>query len=50
MARREAWADSDIDLLIVAEGLPRSRFERQDLFMEVEESPEPLEALGVPAR
>lgn len=42
VARGEARADSDVDLLIVAEGLPRSRFERQDLFMEVEEGLKPL--------
>ncbi|MEM0093975.1 MAG: nucleotidyltransferase domain-containing protein [Thermofilum sp.] len=42
VARGEARRDSDIDLLVVAEDLPRGRFERQDLFMEVEESLRPL--------
>ena len=42
VARGEAGRDSDVDLLVVAEGLPRSRFRRQDLFMEVEEELEPL--------
>lgn len=37
VARGEARRDSDVDLLIVAENLPRSRLARQDLFMEVEE-------------
>lgn len=42
VARGEAGRDSDVDLLVVVEGLPRSRFKRQDLFMEVEEEVEPL--------
>jgi predicted nucleotidyltransferase len=37
VARGEARRDSDVDLLIVARNLPRSRFARQDLFIEVEE-------------
>ena len=37
VARGEARRDSDVDLLIVAKNLPRSRFARQDLFIEVEE-------------
>lgn len=42
VARGEARRDSDIDLLIVAEGLPRGRFERQDAFMRAEEEVGPL--------
>ncbi|MEM2186292.1 MAG: nucleotidyltransferase domain-containing protein [Thermofilaceae archaeon] len=42
VARGEARRDSDIDLLIVVEGLPRSRFRRQDIFMEVEGELQPL--------
>ena len=42
VARGEARADSDVDLLIVAKNLPRSRLKRQSLFMEVEKSVEPL--------
>ncbi len=38
VARGEAGPGSDIDLLVVVEGLPRSRFRRQDEFMEVEET------------
>lgn len=38
VARGEARRDSDIYLLIVIEGLPKSRFKRQDIFMEVEDS------------
>ncbi|RDD53449.1 MAG: nucleotidyltransferase domain-containing protein, partial [Candidatus Korarchaeota archaeon NZ13-K] len=41
VARGEARKDSDIDILIVARDLPRSRFKRQDLFMEIEEAVEP---------
>jgi len=37
VARGEARRDSDVDLLIIARNLPRSRFARQDLFIEVEE-------------
>jgi len=37
VARGEARRDSDVDLLVVARNLPRSRFARQDLFIEVEE-------------
>ena len=37
MARGEARSDSDIDLLVIVEGLPRSRLARQDLFMQCEE-------------
>lgn len=50
VARCEAGLESDIDILVVASGLPRSRFRRQDLFMEVEEELrsyiEALEASG----
>ncbi|RLE96679.1 MAG: nucleotidyltransferase domain-containing protein [Thermoprotei archaeon] len=42
VARGEAGRDSDLDILIVAEGLPKRRFERQDIFMEVESEVEPL--------
>ena len=41
VARGEAKRDSDVDLLIVVRGLPRSRLKRQDIFMEVEEELEP---------
>jgi len=37
VARGEARRDSDVDLLIVVRNLPRSKFARQDLFIEVEE-------------
>ncbi|MDI9620023.1 MAG: nucleotidyltransferase domain-containing protein [Candidatus Nezhaarchaeota archaeon] len=37
VARGEAERDSDVDLLLVVDGLPRSRLRRQELFMEVEE-------------
>jgi len=36
VARGEARRDSDIDVLVVAEGLPKGRFARQDLFMQAE--------------
>jgi len=42
VARGEAKRDSDVDLLIVARNLPRSRFARQDLFIEVEEKLEEI--------
>ncbi len=42
VARGEAKRDSDIDLVVVVRGLPRSRFRRQDLFMEAERELEPL--------
>ncbi len=42
VARGEAERDSDIDLIIIVRNLPKSRFKRQDLFMEVEEGLEPL--------
>ena len=42
VARGEAGRDSDLDILVVAEGLPKRRFERQDIFMEVESEVEPL--------
>ena len=42
VARGEARLDSDIDLIIVVKNLPRSRFRRQDLFMEVEKELEPI--------
>jgi hypothetical protein len=37
VARGEARQDSDIDILVVARNLPKSRLARQDLFIEVEE-------------
>ena len=37
VTRCDAKSDSDVDLLIVAEGLPGSRLRRQYLFMEVED-------------
>lgn len=36
VARGEVREDSDIDLLIVVDGLPRGRLKRQELFEEVE--------------
>ncbi|MEM4484005.1 MAG: nucleotidyltransferase domain-containing protein, partial [Candidatus Methanomethylicia archaeon] len=33
VARGEARKDSDIDLFLVIKDLPKSRFERQDIFM-----------------
>ncbi len=42
VARGEARPDSDVDLIIVIRNLPRGRFRRQDLFMEVEKELEPL--------
>jgi len=36
VARGEAGRDSDIDLLVVAEGLPKSWMRRQDVFEEAE--------------
>ena len=41
VARGEARADSDVDLLIVARELPRSRLRRQELFMEIEDALRP---------
>lgn len=37
VARCESRKDSDIDILIVAKNLPRSRLKRQELFIEIEE-------------
>lgn len=42
VTRREARKDSDCDVLIVADGLPKSRFSRQDLFVQVESGLQPL--------
>jgi predicted nucleotidyltransferase len=42
VARGEARRDSDIDLLIVAQDLPKSRFRRHDLFEEAEKAVEPM--------
>ncbi len=36
MARGEVTKDSDIDLLIISDNLPKERLRRQDLFMEME--------------
>ena len=36
VARGEAHSDSDIDLLLVVEGLPKSRLKRQSLFAQAE--------------
>jgi len=42
VARGEFRRDSDLDILVIIEGLPKGRFKRQDLFMEVEKEVEPL--------
>jgi len=42
VARGDAGPESDIDLLIVAEGLPRGRFKRIAMFCELEDELEPL--------
>jgi len=42
VARGEAREDSDVDLLIVVQGLPKSRLRRQELFEEAEKAVEPL--------
>jgi predicted nucleotidyltransferase len=42
VARGEARSDSDIDLLIVGRGLPKSRFKRFELFEEAEQYVEHL--------
>ncbi|MCD6368789.1 MAG: nucleotidyltransferase domain-containing protein [Thermoproteales archaeon] len=42
VARDEAKPDSDIDILLVIEDLPKSRLERQKLFIEVEEKIRPF--------
>lgn len=42
VARGSARKDSDIDILIVAENLPKSRMERQEMFLEIERPLEPL--------
>jgi len=42
VARGEAREDSDVDLLIVARDIPKSRFRRQELFEEAERAVEPL--------
>ncbi|MEM2733130.1 MAG: nucleotidyltransferase domain-containing protein [Candidatus Bathyarchaeia archaeon] len=41
VARGSAKPDSDIDILIVANALPKSRMERQKIFLEVERTLEP---------
>ena len=48
VARCEARADSDMDLLVVIENLPRSTFRRLELFEDAEERIKPLlEARGM---
>jgi len=42
VARGEFRRDSDLDILVIIEGLPKRRFKRQDLFMEVEKEIEQL--------
>ncbi|MEM2091863.1 MAG: nucleotidyltransferase domain-containing protein [Candidatus Bathyarchaeia archaeon] len=42
VARGSAKKDSDIDILIVAESIPRSRMERQRMFLKVEGPLEPI--------
>jgi predicted nucleotidyltransferase len=42
VARGEARKDSDLDILIVAQDLPKSRFKRLEIFEEVEKIVEPL--------
>jgi len=42
VARGTARKDSDIDVLIVVEELPRSRFERLSIYMKAEENLDPL--------
>ncbi|MEM1607085.1 MAG: nucleotidyltransferase domain-containing protein [Candidatus Bathyarchaeia archaeon] len=42
VARGSARKDSDIDLLIIAESLPKSRMMRQKLFLSIEGNLEPL--------
>ena len=42
VARGTARKDSDIDVLIVVEELPRSRFERLSMYMKAEENLDPL--------
>ncbi len=42
VARNEARRDSDVDLLVIGRGLPKSRFKRQDLFEEAERDIENL--------
>ena len=42
VARGEARRDSDVDVLIVVENLPRSRFERLSKYMEAEKRLDPL--------
>lgn len=41
VARKTARKDSDIDLLIIADSLPKGRMKRQELFLEVEKPLEP---------
>ena len=41
VARGEARRDSDIDVLIIVENLPRSRFERLEAYMKAKEKLDP---------
>lgn len=42
VARGSAHKDSDIDILIVAENLPKSRMKRQGMFLKIEKPLEPV--------
>ena len=42
VARKTARKNSDIDLLIIADSLPKGRMKRQELFLEVEKPLEPI--------
>ncbi|MBS7611745.1 nucleotidyltransferase domain-containing protein [Candidatus Bathyarchaeota archaeon] len=42
VARGSTRKDSDVDILIIAESLPKSRMKRQQLFIEVEDKLEPI--------
>ena len=42
VARKTTRKNSDIDLLIIADSLPKSRMKRQELFLEIEK---PLESM-----
>ena len=42
VARKTTRKDSDIDLLIIADSLPKGRMKRQELFLEVEKPLEPI--------
>lgn len=42
VARGSTRKDSDVDMLIIAESLPKSRMKRQQLFIEVEDELKPI--------